>query len=208
MRVAARIAQTILLLAVAAMIWFVSRDDRVRARSEAPVSVRAAEPSSEPADMPLRSTVVAPKRLVDPTRAAVSPLQLPQTSQEGRSSLADELHAQDRSGVEDLAVVLNLFAHYRTRFQGYPVGEDNATFVNALTGNNPGRLAFISRDHPAIDGLGRLLDRWGEPFFFHLLGRDELEIRSAGPDRELYTEDDLLTASPAVRSAALASQAR
>jgi hypothetical protein len=122
--------------------------------------------------------------------------------------LADELHSEERTGVEDLAVVLNLFTHYRTRFQGYPVGEDNATFVNALTGNNPGHLAFISRDHPAIDAQGRLLDRWGEPFFFHLLGREELEIRSAGPDRELYTPDDLLTASPAVRNAGLASESR
>jgi hypothetical protein len=110
--------------------------------------------------------------------------------------------------MQDVSVVMNLFAQYRKRFQGYPVGEDNATFVNALTGNNPGRLAFIGRDHPAIDAQGRLLDRWGEPFFFHLLGKDELEIRSAGPDRKLYTEDDLLTASPAVQSAGLASQLR
>ena len=199
----------LILLAIAVIIWFVLRDDPpARSRTETPVSERAVEPDSELADTPARSSVVAPKPLVDPTRAAVSPLPVPRGPEEGRSPLADELHAQDRSGTDDLAVVLNLFTHYRTRFQSYPVGEDNATFVNALTGNNPGRLAFISRDHPAIDAQGRLLDRWGEPFFFHLLGRDELEIRSAGPDRELYTADDLLIASPAVRNAALKSESQ
>jgi len=103
--------------------------------------------------------------------------------------------------MEDVSVVMNLFSHYRMRYQGFPVGEDNASFVNALSGNNPGRLAFISRDHPAIDAQGQLLDRWGMPFFFHLLGRDALEVRSAGPDRQLYTPDDLVTASPAARNA-------
>jgi hypothetical protein len=209
MKVVARTTLTFLiLLAIAVMVWMVSRDDGARPRIQTPVSERSVEPDSELANAPTRSPVVAPRRLADSTRAAVSPLQVPRTSEEGRSPLADRLHAPDHSGVEDLAIVLNLFTHYRTRFEGYPVGEDNATFVNALTGSNPGRLAFISRDHPAIDAQGRLLDRWGEPFFFHLLGRDQLEIRSAGPDRELYTTDDLLIASPAVRNAVLGSESR
>ena len=87
------------------------------------------------------------------------------------------------------------------------MGEDNATFVNALTGRNPSRLAFLPRSHAAIDAQGQLLDRWGKPFFFHLLGRDALEIRSAGPDRELYTADDLVKASPKAKEATLALKA-
>ena len=209
MKAPTRLALTFLILAIAAAIWFVSGENRARQQLETAKSADASEANSEPASAPRRSNSVAPKRLIDPTRVAVTPLlQVHRTSEEGRSPLADELHSKERTGVEDLAVVLNLFTHYRTRFQGYPVGEDNATFVNALTGSNPGHLAFISRDHPAIDAQGRLLDRWGEPFFFHLLGREELEIRSAGPDRQLYTTDDLLTASPAVRNAALASDSR
>ena len=208
MKAPVRLALTFLILAVAAAIWLVSGEDRARQRVETAKSAEVIEANAEPISAPSRSNVVAPKRLIDPTRVAVTPLQVHRTAEEGRSPLADELHSEERTGVEDLAVVLNLFTHYRTRFQGYPVGEDNATFVNALTGSNPGHLAFISRDHPAIDAQGRLLDRWGEPFFFHLLGREELEIRSAGPDRQLYTADDLLTASPAVRNAALASDSR
>jgi hypothetical protein len=95
---------------------------------------------------------------------AVTPLlQVHRTSEEGRSPLADELHSKERTGVEDLAVVLNLFTHYRTRFQGYPVGEDNATFVNALTGAIPviwrSSAAIIQRSMlrggSLIDGVNR-----------------------------------------------------
>ena len=106
--------------------------------------------------------------------------------------------------MQDMAVVMDLFTGYRGRFQGFPVGEDNAAFVRALTGHNPGRIALLPPDHPAIDAQSQLLDRWGTPFFFHLLGRDALEIRSAGPDQQLYTPDDLLKQSPQAEAATVA----
>src|SRR5262249_44740725 len=159
-------------------------------------AVATAERSAEKPEAPRRSSFVAPNQQISADRPAVKALPPPPEPEAERSHLADELHSPKKTGMQDLSVVLNLFAQYRTRFQGFPVGEDNAAFMNALTGNNPGRLAFISRDHPAMDAQGQLLDRWGEPFFFHLLGHDALEIRSAGPDRELYTADDLLIASP------------
>jgi hypothetical protein len=204
MRPIAKFATGFLALAALAAIWFSVRDVRVPQRAATPTMAAGVEHPAPLPEINQRSNVVAPKRQVDPTRAAVSSVASP--PEEGRSPLADELYAANRSGMEDLAVVLNLFTHYRSRFQGYPVGEDNATFVNALSGNNPGRLAFIRRDHPAIDAQGQLLDRWGEPFFFHLVERDSLEIRSAGPDRELYTQDDLLTASPTLQNAKLAGE--
>jgi hypothetical protein len=158
-------------------------------------------------DLGKRSEVVAPKKWTKAERVAVSP---PSTVvlEYDRSHLADALHSAERTGMQDLSVVMDLFAHYRTRFRGFPAGEDNATFVNALTGENPGRVAVLNRDHPAIDAKGQLLDRWGEPFFFHLLGRDELEIRSAGEDRTLYTADDLLQASSPNRGTDLAIKDR
>ena len=101
--------------------------------------------------------------------------------------------------MQDLQVVLDLFAHYREKFGGLPSGEDNAQIVNALTGNNPLRLALIERAHPAINRSGELTDRWGTPFFFHLISRDALEIRSGGADRTLWSDDDLLIQSPSLR---------
>ena len=206
-----RAAYAMISVVAAAMIGIILN------RSEDSQSAGTAHPSAEggsrmvvqrdSGDLGKRSEVVAPKKWINPERVAVSPPSSVPLEYE-RSHLADELHAADRSGMQDLSVVMNLFAHYRKSFRGYPVGEDNATFVNALTGQNPGRLALLNRDHPAIDAKGQLLDRWGEPFFFHLLGRDELEIRSAGADRRLHTADDLVQASAPNLKAELAMKVR
>ena len=67
----------------------------------------------------------------------------------------------------------------------------NEDIVSALTGNNPHRMEFLSTNHPAIDAKGRLVDRWKSPLYFHPVSRDELEIRSAGPDQRMWTEDDI-----------------
>lgn len=67
----------------------------------------------------------------------------------------------------------------------------NESIVAGLAGRNPGALEFVNPQHGYIDEEGRLLDRWGEPLFFHPLSLTNIEVRSAGPDRRLYTEDDL-----------------
>ena len=46
-------------------------------------------------------------------------------------------------------------------------------------------VEFVHRD-------GELCDRWGTPFFFHAESAARMEIRSAGPDRRLWTEDDVV----------------
>jgi hypothetical protein len=147
-----------------------------------------------------------PPPTADPSRPALVPLPVPATL--GRSPLADALHDPKRTGQDDLEIVLNLFSHYRQSFKAFPAGDDNASFVNALAGNNPSRTAFLPPAHPAIDAAGRLVDRWQQPYFFHLLGRDALEIRSAGPDRQLYTDDDQLIASPGADEVRLAEETR
>lgn len=35
------------------------------------------------------------------------------------------------------------------------------------------------------------MDRWKTPLYIHAASRDRLEIRSAGPDQKMWTEDDL-----------------
>jgi len=37
-----------------------------------------------------------------------------------------------------------------------------------------------------------LVDAWGTPYFFHQLAAMEMEIRSAGPDKVMWTADDLV----------------
>jgi hypothetical protein len=128
---------------------------------------------------------------VEPGQPAV--VRLPANISSGveeRSPLGNGLNAKSGAGMRDLQIVLNLFEHYREEFDGFPVGEDNQSMVNALTGNNPERITFLPPDHPAINDRGELTDRWGSPFYFHLISRHAIEIRSAGPDQRIYTNDD------------------
>ena len=134
-----------------------------------------------------------------PPLAAVTPIPLSQG--EERSPLADALNTPEASPEQDIAVVLRLFDYYLERFSALPAAATNAEFVNALTGNNPRRIALIERSHPAINPAGELTDRWGTPFFFHLVAHDQIEIRSAGPDKEMWNGDDLLTASASLAAA-------
>jgi hypothetical protein len=60
----------------------------------------------------------------------------------------------------------------------------------ALLGNN---LKQIKLEVPAgshLNGEGEMCDRWGTPYFFHQVSATEMEIRSAGPDRKMWTGDD------------------
>ena len=43
----------------------------------------------------------------------------------------------------------------------------------------------------AINRNGELCDRWGTPFFFHAESAAHMEIRSAGPDKKMWTDDDV-----------------
>ena len=61
-----------------------------------------------------------------------------------------------------------------------------------LMGRNRLGLALLPPDHPAVNPRGELCDRWGRPFFFHQLSGTRLELRSAGPDRQLWTGDDVV----------------
>lgn len=89
-------------------------------------------------------------------------------------------------------VLLGFFTIFRERFGGFPAAEDNRGMMHALAGANPEGLVIFPADHPRIDSARGLLDGWGNPFHFHMISRDHLEVRSAGPDGELFTDDDLL----------------
>ncbi len=88
--------------------------------------------------------------------------------------------------------LLEFYQLYRERFGSYPTGEDNPQMLRALMGANPERLPIFPREHPRLNSEGALLDAWGTPFHFHLLSSQHLEIISAGPDRDLFTEDDIV----------------
>ena len=80
----------------------------------------------------------------------------------------------------------------RSRFGGNPVGT-NREITRALNGDNPGHVVFLkAEDGMRLNENGELVDNWGTPFFFHQLSGVEMEIHSAGPDRKMWTPDDLV----------------
>jgi hypothetical protein len=72
-----------------------------------------------------------------------------------------------------------------------PLG-DNRDITRALTGGNRRGLALVPTNDPALRD-GQLVDPWGTPYWFHARAPDAIDIVSAGPDRKLFTGDDIGT---------------
>ncbi len=83
--------------------------------------------------------------------------------------------------------------NYGSEFGENPVGT-NPEITEALEGKNPKGINFITEESGLrVNGNGEMVDAWGTPFFFHQLSGKEMEIRSAGGDRKMWTADDLIT---------------
>lgn len=67
----------------------------------------------------------------------------------------------------------------------------NEEFAAALRGKNRSQQRFVSDTSRVFNGQGQLIDRWDTPLYFHSVARDRVDIRSAGPDRQMWTADDL-----------------
>lgn len=81
---------------------------------------------------------------------------------------------------------------YGERFGGNPVGT-NPEITGQLNGNNPKHINFLNAEAGMrVNENGELVDSWGTPFFFHQIARMAMDIHSAGPDRILWTKDDLV----------------
>jgi len=112
--------------------------------------------------------------------------------------IAARLNSADSTIKQDLEILDQVFEAWRTNFprEGNPVGE-NRDITRALSGTNRINFALIPAKHPSINTAGELCDRWGTPFRFHQLSGEQMEIRSAGPDRRFATPDDAVWMPPA-----------
>jgi len=101
------------------------------------------------------------------------------------------LHSGDDDPLGDLERLGHLLYLYRQLVGANPEGGENMLIVESLNGANEKGLRFLPGGNPFVNEQGELVDRWGTPYFFHPVSRDEMEIVSAGPDAELWTEDDV-----------------
>jgi hypothetical protein len=83
--------------------------------------------------------------------------------------------------------------NYGQRFGGNPVGS-NEEITRALSGENPRQVNYFNAEAGMrVNQKGELVDVWGVAFFFHQLSASQMEIRSAGPDKLMWTLDDIVT---------------
>lgn len=105
---------------------------------------------------------------------------------------ANRLNSPESSPPQDLQIVNDFMELYRKAFGGNPTGL-NEDIIAAMTGtageNQPGRV--FPPNSNAIRN-GQLVDRWGTPYWFHSVTSTRTEIRSAGPDKNLFTPDDVV----------------
>lgn len=93
---------------------------------------------------------------------------------------------EDRAALQDIVINYLQSAPHSTR---PPLGS-NEEITRALMDRDALGESAIPASHPAIVS-GQLVDRWGSPWFFHQQSADGIDVRCAGPDRKLFTEDDL-----------------
>ena len=107
-----------------------------------------------------------------------------------------------QQALQDLEEVAAIFDDYRTvAGPANPLPtRGNSEMVQFLSGENPSGFRYLSMSGPAVNPSGELVDRWGNPLYLHFVSSEEIEIRSAGVDGEMWTDDDLLAGQPQVGS--------
>ena len=97
---------------------------------------------------------------------------------------------QRRAGANDvdLRKASTALRDYRLAFHQNPVG-NNKEITRTLSGKNSRGVRYLAAD-AHINDNGQLTDRWDQPVFFHQISAAIMEVRSAGPDRVMWTADD------------------
>ena len=93
-------------------------------------------------------------------------------------------------GLAELEEVQMMLRDFRTRMGDNPVGS-NAEIMQSVMGGNPAAARLGPPRGQTLNADGELLDPWGTPYFFHQLSAIRMEVRSAGPDKTMWSGDDL-----------------
>ncbi len=173
----------VLLLALAALVvWLyqaVTSASRTSPASQQPAASApaAAAPKAPP---PFLSGAASPA--ARPKPAPIDP---------GLQAMADDLHKPDSSPQHDLEILSQLLTEYSKAHGSNPIGS-NADITEAFLGGDDAPSGrFFPRSHPSVRN-GQITDRWGQPYWFHPNSGSQMEIRSAGPDKQLFTADDVV----------------
>ena len=107
----------------------------------------------------------------------------------------DDLGSPHTTPANDVRLLALLLSGYASVFRRVPLGM-HQEIVAALRGDNSRSIQYIPEGHPAVNANNEITDRWNKPFFFHVISSNAVEIISAGPDRVVFTDDDIRDVPP------------
>lgn len=142
-----------------------------------PSAAPAATPPSAPVVPSVASVPLTPARDPDDAPPPAPPKPIPPADRETTLQVLDNVQFALRD--------------YRTALGGNPVGT-NAEITSSLLGNNLKQVKIPLPEGTTVNGTGEMCDPWGTPYFFHQQSGTKMEIRSAGPDRQMHTADDVM----------------
>ncbi len=98
------------------------------------------------------------------------------------------------SVADDIQLVQNLIEvfQYHLKYDDALPTAGNKELTAAMLGDNRYEDRFISTDFEFINDQGEITDRWGSPLIFHFESARCPDIRSIGPDKTPWTEDDVV----------------
>ena len=158
-----------------------------------PMPSAAAPPPPPPVNIPPTKTAEIPVQPPSPAPAIAAVPPLPANPARRAAQVlpgsVEESPAGEGNVAEDLDAVGATIRAFQTVHGENPIGS-NAEITGALLGNNLKQIKLEVPTGSQVNGAGEMCDRWGTPYFFHQLSKTEMEIRSAGPDRQMWTGDD------------------
>jgi hypothetical protein len=108
---------------------------------------------------------------------------------EERKKLGMEIERSPKINREINGIVGSIRDYYSVLHE-YPVGT-NADVARALLGQNREKKLFLGWRPHKISSSGALKDHWGTEFYIRVEDSGKVIVRSAGPDRQMWTEDDV-----------------
>jgi hypothetical protein len=154
-----------------------------------PENPSAAENNNNSAPAPASSSASANPALPGPSSPAPAPNLADRAGAVPPAPATPSADIPPAIFVQNVRRAINQFG---AMFGGNPVGT-NPEITAQLNGGNPKGINFIDPEAGMrINGNGELVDSWGTPLFFHQLSANDTEVRSAGPDKTMWTGDDLV----------------
>ena len=155
-------------------------------------STSASSPNTGLNSAPSQSS--APTTVATANSSGTSSAAAPPTSPAAQAGQLIPASAQvaDLPPATVLANVRHAVRQYGQMFGGDPVGT-NPEITRQLLGDNPRHINFIDPSAGMrVNADGVLVYAWGTPYFFHQLSGSDMEIHSAGPDKIMWTSDDIV----------------